>query len=56
MELPLDVTVDALLAGYLPGQGGASAIANVLVGAVTPSGKLAETFPVVYEDVPSAPT
>jgi beta-glucosidase len=38
----------------LPGEAGGEAIANLLCGRVNPSGKLAESWPVFYEDVPSA--
>ena len=44
---------DALLNAYLPGQGGARAVLNVLTGKVNPSGKTAETYPLSYDDVPS---
>ena len=38
----------------LGGQAGASAVADVLTCRVNPSGKLAETWPVRYSDVPTA--
>ena len=43
----------AILEGYLAGQGGGAAIADILFGRVNPSGKLAETFPVRQADVPA---
>ena len=44
----------AVLHAYLGGQAGAGAIMNVLTGRVNPSGKLAETLPLTYEDTPAA--
>ena len=43
----------AVLEGYLAGQAGGTAIAEVLFGLVNPSGKLAETFPLQQADVPA---
>jgi beta-glucosidase len=53
--LPFVDKVPAILEAYLGGQAGASAVAKVLSGEVSPSGKLAETFPANLDDVPSQP-
>jgi beta-glucosidase len=53
VEMPWAGDVAAVLEGYLGGQAGAGGIADILVGAVNPSGKLAETFPHKLEHNPS---
>lgn len=55
VEMPWVDKVPAILEGYLGGQAGAGAIADILLGRVNPSGKLAETFPIRLEDNPSHP-
>lgn len=53
VEMPWANTISGILEGYLGGQAGAGAIADILFGKVNPSGKLAETFPIKLEDNPS---
>jgi len=48
-----DDAVPALIEGWLLGQAGGSAIADVLFGRVNPSGRLAETIPLKLRDHPS---
>ena len=54
VECPWADRVKAVLYMGLPGQAGGEAIADLLYGRVNPSGKLAESWPFTYEDVPSS--
>lgn len=56
VELPFAQKVSAILNMYLPGQSGGEACANLLFGRSTPCGRLAETWPMRYEDVPGHET
>ena len=53
VEMPWIDRVPALLEAYLGGQAGGGAVVDLLFGAVSPCGKLAETFPLKLEDNPS---
>jgi beta-glucosidase len=50
--MPWLANVSAVLEAWFPGQRGAEAIANILFGAVNPSGKLPITFPASVADLP----
>jgi len=55
VEMPWLDKCKAMVHGYLCGQAGAGAVLKAILGEINPSGKLSETYPVKYEDVPSAP-
>ena len=46
-------SVSAVLEGWMMGQAGGAALADILFGRVNPSGKLGETFPLKLADTPS---
>ncbi|MCX7658610.1 MAG: glycoside hydrolase family 3 C-terminal domain-containing protein, partial [Oscillospiraceae bacterium] len=52
-ETPWWGLVKGAVHGYLGGQAGAAAMARILAGEANPSGKLAETWPLHYEDTPA---
>jgi len=52
LVMPWLNSVSAVLEAWYPGQRGGAAIANILFGAVNPSGKLPITFPACVADLP----
>ena len=54
VTLPWKERVKAIVVAYLGGQAGGGAQADVLTGAINPSGKLAETWAVALSDTPCA--
>ena len=54
VEVPWADDVEGILYAGLSGQAGAKAIMRILLGEVNPSGKLAETWPMHYEDAVTA--
>ncbi len=52
MDMSFEANVDAVLNMYLPGEEGGEAAYELLFGKACPSGRLCETWPVKYEDVP----
>ncbi|MDO4284860.1 MAG: glycoside hydrolase family 3 C-terminal domain-containing protein [Eubacteriales bacterium] len=53
IEMPWQHCCASILHGYLGGQAGAGAMLDVLTGRHNPSGRLAETYPIRYEDTPA---
>ena len=53
VEMPWERHCKAILHTYLAGQAGAGAVYDILTGRKNPCGKLAETYPVSYEDTPA---
>ena len=54
VECPWADKVQAILYMGLPGEAGGEAIVNLLYGRANPGGRLTESWPYHYEDVPSA--
>lgn len=52
--LPYMENLDALVCIYFPGMEGAHALADILFGTVSPSGKLPITFPKTYRQTPTS--
>jgi beta-glucosidase len=53
MTMPWAATVPGIVDMWLPGQEGAAALADILIGKVNPSGKLPVTFPKASADDPT---
>lgn len=56
VELPFADRVNAILDMFLPGQNGGAAAARLLYGDTCPGGRLSETWPESYKDVPFGDT
>lgn len=56
VELPFAGDCKAIVLGYLAGGATGPALYDILTGVANPSGKLAETWPLHYNDVPSKDT
>lgn len=56
VEMPWAKDVNAILNLYLSGQAAGEAAVNLLYGKANPSGKLAETYPISYQDCSSSET
>ncbi|MCR5684736.1 MAG: glycoside hydrolase family 3 C-terminal domain-containing protein [Lachnospiraceae bacterium] len=52
MSMPWVDDVNAILEAYLGGEASGEAVVDLLFGVVSPSGKLAETFPIALKDTP----
>ena len=52
IDMAWEDKVDAILHGYLSGEAGAGAMLDVITGVYSPSGKLNETYPWHYSDIP----
>ena len=55
VDLAPAATARAILHGYLGGEAGAGAMAELLYGDANPSGKLAESYPLALSDTPAYP-
>lgn len=55
VAMPWADRVKGIVEGWLGGQAGGGALADVLTGRVNPSGKLSETFPLNLEQTPTHP-
>jgi beta-glucosidase len=55
ITMPWADRVKAIVEGWLGGQAGGGAIADVITGRINPSGKLSETFPKRLQDTPTFP-
>ncbi len=53
VRMPWHTRTKGIVEAWLGGQAGGAALAQVLMGEVNPSGKLAETFPLQLADTPS---
>jgi beta-glucosidase len=53
IEMPWLEHCRGCLHGYLSGQAGASAMLDAVTGRINPSGKLSETYPLIYADTPA---
>ncbi|HMS93533.1 MAG TPA: glycoside hydrolase family 3 C-terminal domain-containing protein [Candidatus Saccharibacteria bacterium] len=54
VELPFVDGVQAIVHGFLGGQGAGTALASIVTGEYAPSGKLAMSYPLIYDDAPTA--